>query len=59
MNRQRAQEIVDSGEMIHVTYNGKPIYIQHVDEQSNMARIYPLDEPTHEEDVPVQKLEEH
>jgi small acid-soluble spore protein H (minor) len=59
MNKQRAQEIVESPEIINVTYNGKQIYIQHVDEHSDMVRIYPLDEPTHEEDVPLDSLREH
>jgi small acid-soluble spore protein H (minor) len=59
LNKQRAQEIVESPEIINVKYNGKPIYIQHVDEKTNMARIYPLDEPTKEEDVPLEQLEEY
>ncbi|MDA1477422.1 small acid-soluble spore protein H [Bacillus sp. CLL-7-23] len=59
MNTQRAQEIVESPVMVDVTYNGKQIYIQHVDQQNETARIYPLDQPEKEQDVPVGKLEEH
>ncbi|SET20422.1 small acid-soluble spore protein H (minor) [Salinibacillus kushneri] len=59
MNRQRAQEIVEAKELINVTHNATPVYIQHVDEQSDMARIYPLDSPNEEENVPLKSLEEH
>lgn len=37
MHRQRAEEMVHSPEMHHVTYNGKPIYIQHVDMDNQTA----------------------
>lgn len=59
MNAQRAQEIAASPDMAHVTYQGMPIYIQHVDEQAEMARIYPLDQPENEQSVPLNSLEEH
>jgi len=55
---QRAQEIAASPVMAHVTYNGAPIYIQHVDEKNELARVYLLDRPEHEIDVPLQYLEE-
>ncbi len=59
MNKQRAQEIAASPVMANVTYNEVPVYIQHVDDTSEMARIYPLDEPQQEQDVPVNSLIEH
>lgn len=59
MNRQRAQEIVASPVMTHVTFNGIPIYIQHVDEQKDTARIFPLDRPEQEMEVPLNSLVEH
>ena len=59
MNKQRAQEIVASPVMINVTYNEVPIYIQHVDENNETARIYPLDEPMNEQEVPLSNLNEH
>ncbi|MBB6446686.1 small acid-soluble spore protein H [Bacillus benzoevorans] len=58
MNIQRAKEITASPEMIHVTYNGKPIYIQNVDENNDTARIYPLDDPSREKSVSVSQLTE-
>ncbi|WP_203362718.1 H-type small acid-soluble spore protein [Bacillus sp. REN10] len=58
MNSQRAKEITASPEMIHVTYNGVPIYIQDVDAKSETARIYPLDHPDKEQTVPLRSLSE-
>lgn len=59
MNKQRAQEIAASPVMANVTYQGTPIYIQNVDEQTEMARIYPLDQPEQEQSVPLDSLAEH
>ncbi|MGG0175711.1 small acid-soluble spore protein H [Gottfriedia acidiceleris] len=59
MNKQRAQEIASSPEMANVTYNGVPIYIQHVDESNETARIYPLGQPDREEEVSINSLSEH
>lgn len=58
MNTQRAKEIAASPEMAHVMYNDMPVYIQNVDEDRESARIYPLDEPQNEQDVPVASLKE-
>ena len=51
MNKQRAKEISESPVMANVLYNGKSIYIQHVNEQNETARIYPLDQPEYEKEV--------
>ncbi|TXK85469.1 small acid-soluble spore protein H [Paenibacillus sp. N3.4] len=56
MNNQRAQEIAASPVMANVIYQGVPIYIQNVDEQNEMARIYPLDQPENEQSVPLNSL---
>ncbi|MCU6793685.1 MULTISPECIES: H-type small acid-soluble spore protein [Paenibacillus] len=56
MNIQRAQEIIASPTMVNVTYQGDQIYIQNVDEQTEMARIYTLDEPEKECTVPLHNL---
>jgi len=58
VNRQRALEIVESPEMIHVTYQGTPIYIQHVNPDEGTARIYPLNDRETESEVPLANLEE-
>lgn len=59
MNIQRAKEIVNSGEIANVSFNGQRIYIQHVDEENKTARIYPLDDPEDEKDVPIDQLKEN
>ncbi|WP_026568180.1 H-type small acid-soluble spore protein [Bacillus sp. UNC41MFS5] len=56
MNVGRAKEIVESADMIHVTYEGTPVIIQHVDEASKVARIYSRNDPDNERDVPVLNL---
>jgi small acid-soluble spore protein H (minor) len=59
MNKQRAQEIAASPVMANVTYNEIAVYIQHVDDTNETARVYPLTEPQKEQDVPVTSLIEH
>lgn len=58
MNAQRAKEIAASPVMANVTYNGTPIYIQHVNEADETARIYPLNEPENEQEVSLDSLRE-
>ena len=40
MNTQRAKDIAESAAMAYVTYEGVPIYIQHVNEDKETARIF-------------------
>ncbi|MFD1019816.1 small acid-soluble spore protein H [Thalassobacillus hwangdonensis] len=56
MQKERAKEISVSPVMANVTYNGRQVYIQHVDEQNETARIYPLDEPQDELEVSLRTL---
>jgi small acid-soluble spore protein H (minor) len=56
MNVGRAKEIAESLEMISVTYEGSPVIIQHVDDNTKMARIYSKADPENERDVPVLNL---
>lgn len=58
MNNQRAREIMESPETINVTYNGEMIYIQNVDDTNDTARVYPLNNPEAEQDVPLRMLKE-
>lgn len=58
MKAQRAKEIIDSSKVINVTYEGDPIYIQHVNEQEDTAKVFPLDHPDKEQEVPLNALEE-
>ena len=59
MNKQRAQEIATSPILANVTYNDVPIYIQNVNENNETARIYPLNDPENEQNVPLTNLIEH
>lgn len=58
MDSQRAKEIVASPTMINVTCDGEPVYIQHVDDKKETARIYPLGQPENEKDVALSQLNE-
>ncbi|MCM3720144.1 small acid-soluble spore protein H [Fictibacillus phosphorivorans] len=58
MDAHRAQEISESANMSTVTYNGKNVYIEHVDQQNGTATIHPLDDPNNKQSVSVSSLEE-
>ena len=58
MDAQRAQEIADSVDMANVIYNGKSIYIEHVDQQNGVATIHNLDESNSKQSVSVTELTE-
>lgn len=58
MDSQRAQEIAKSPNMKQVLYNGEKVYIQHVDEVKDIARIFPIDQPDVEIEVSVNQLKE-
>lgn len=58
MNKRRALEIAASPDMKNVTHNGSRVYIQHVNEQNDTARIYSLDDPENEFDVQLESLRE-
>jgi small acid-soluble spore protein H (minor) len=58
MEKERAQEIVDSIEMVQVTYRGIPVYIQEIHDQKNTATVFPLDQMNDEQTVELQGLYE-
>lgn len=58
MNIQRAKEITLSPEMKTVTFLGKEIYIQHVDEKNETATVFPLHDENNEMVVHVSQLKE-
>lgn len=59
MDAQRAQEISDAPVMINVTYNGNPVYIEHVDQSNQTATIHPLNNPNKKQSVSVTALKEN
>lgn len=58
MYPHRAKEISESALVTKVLYNGVPVFIQHVDEKNETAQVYPLDDPSKEETVPLSSLQE-
>lgn len=59
MNKQRAKEIACSSKMANVTYNGTPIYIENVSDNSDTASIHFLSEPNNSREVSLSSLQEH
>lgn len=59
MDTERALEIIASPNMINVTCDGVPIYIQHVNKNEATARVYPLDQPQNDKEVFISNLTEH
>ncbi|RPF51049.1 H-type small acid-soluble spore protein [Aquisalibacillus elongatus] len=58
MDRLRAEEIASSPKICNVQYNGKRVFIQHVQESSDVARVYYLDDPTNEFEVQLSNIRE-
>ncbi|MGI6584693.1 MAG: H-type small acid-soluble spore protein [Lutisporaceae bacterium] len=59
MDRRRAKAITASSVMTHVTYKGMPIYIENVDEETGIADIHLINQPSNRLKVPVTSLVEH
>ncbi|WP_044895663.1 H-type small acid-soluble spore protein [Bacillus alveayuensis] len=59
MNVTRAKEILQSQTIIPVTYQGKEIIIQNVDEDTKTARVYFKENREEERTVPLSSLVEH
>jgi len=58
MNVQRAQQIVQSKEKIDVEYQGRPVWIDGIDERSQMARVHVEQNPQESMTVAVDQLVE-
>lgn len=58
MHNKRAKEIVDSPNMIKVTYDGIPVYIEDVNEDNNIAKIRFLDQSGKVDQVSITNLVE-
>ncbi|WP_096186020.1 H-type small acid-soluble spore protein [Evansella halocellulosilytica] len=58
MDKQRAQEIIESQTMINVSYHGVPVYIQEVHANNDKAIVFPLDEMENEQEVDLKGLVE-
>lgn len=58
MDAKRAQEISYSQSLVSVSYNGDPVYIEHVDQSNGQVTIHPLDNPASKQSVSVTDLAE-
>lgn len=56
MDVKRAQEICNSPVMANVTYNGKQVYIEHVDQENETATVHPLNDQNDKQNVAVANL---
>ena len=58
MNTERAMEIYNAKETIPVHMDGKPVWIEKVDETSGTATVQIESNPQHTHNVPIDKLQE-
>lgn len=58
MDVSRAKEILQSDDRIRVEFEGVPVWIDSVDEQSKTARVHTKDNPNDKKTVAVDELNE-
>jgi small acid-soluble spore protein H (minor) len=58
MDKQRAKEIASSNEMMHVTFDGDPIYIESINPNKDTASVHSLNHPGYSHEVPLTQLVE-
>lgn len=58
MDKSRAKEIASSPEMVHVTYDERPVYIENVNPNKDTASIHFLNQPHYSQEVNVTHLVE-
>ncbi|SFD69175.1 small acid-soluble spore protein H (minor) [Lentibacillus persicus] len=58
MDRDRAEEIINSITMINVNYHGFPVYIKAINSDQTSATVFPLDEMDHDQKVDLAGLSE-
>ena len=56
MEIQRAIEIINSVEMVNVSFRGIPVYIKEVHSNNQTATVFPLDEMDHVQIVELNGL---
>ncbi|WP_085993874.1 H-type small acid-soluble spore protein [Oceanobacillus senegalensis] len=57
MDRNKAKQIAQSNKLIPVTYKGRSVVIKQVDEQQDIARVFPLDNLNSELSVELSLLD--
>ncbi len=58
MDIHRAMEIINSIEMVNVSFRGIPVYIKEVHSNNRTATVFPLDEMNHSQIVDLNGLAE-
>ncbi|MBP1754687.1 MAG: small acid-soluble spore protein, H-type [Firmicutes bacterium] len=58
MNKERAEQISSSPEMVDVTYNGNSVYIEKVHPTKETVSIHLLNQPQNTQEVHVTQLVE-
>ena len=58
MDRKRANEIKSSPDMVNVSYNGEPIYIEDINPNKDTASIHYLSRPENSQEVHLTQLVE-
>lgn len=56
MDKKRVKEIMESKEIIPVTYHGRSVVLNRYDEDSNVAKVIPLDNLNSEFSVELSQL---
>ncbi len=59
MHLIRAKQIFESPDDISVHHFGTPVWIQHIDDDTKTARVYPLADTEEEKTVSIAELEEY
>lgn len=59
MDKKRAREIAASNEMINVSYDGRPIYIEDINPTKDSASIHFLNQPGYTQEVALNQLVEN
>lgn len=58
MNIERATQIIESPDKITVTYQGVPVWIQTIDDHTQMAKVHTENNPDHIQTIPIHDLKE-
>ena len=58
MDTKRAREIISSQNMVNVTHNGVPVYIETIFGDNASALVHPMDQPQNQQKVSISSLVE-
>lgn len=58
MDIEHAKKIINSSSLINVHYDGTPVFIQQIHEDTQMATVFPLNQMTHKQVVDLKELTE-